>query len=73
MSYFSSYFKKTVYSLCQIIGFTPPDTLQKEYSYLATHLQHPTYSIVYDYDNYLVEHMHKGLVELKEGKQWVNL
>lgn len=39
---------------------------------MAAHLQHPTFNVVYDYATYLVECIHKGLVHLKGGKDWVN-
>lgn len=71
MNYFSSYFRKTVYSFYQIVGSNPPDTLQEEYSYLSSHMQHSPYSIVYDYGTYLADHIHEGLVGLQEGNQWV--
>lgn len=71
MNYFSHYFRKIVCSLYQIIGFDAPDATPKEYMHMKSNIQHVALNIVYYFSTYLVENMHKHLIDHKEGKHWV--
>lgn len=71
ISYFVSYFQKTFYSICQIIGYDPVTGMPMAWMYMKAHIQHPQYCIVYDYVGFLVERIHKGLIRLKKGEDGV--
>lgn len=40
---------------------------------MVGNIQYAPFNVVYDYATYLVENMHKHLVEIKGGKNWVKL
>ena len=64
---FADHFLATFYSLCQILGFSPNTVMPIAYMFMGAQIQHPNFSVVYDYASFLAERMHEGLLNLFVG------
>lgn len=71
INYFVSYFKRTFYSICKIIGYDHVFGIPMAWMYMVAHIQHPQYCAVYDYAGFLSKIMHEGIIRLKKGKSAV--
>ena len=64
---FGKPFLATFYSLCQILGFSPGAVMPIAYMFMGVQIQHPNFSVTYDFASFLVERIDEGLLKLQKG------
>ena len=64
---FGKPFLATFYSLCQILGFSLGAVMPIAYMFMGVQIQHPNFSIMYDFASFLAERIDEGLSKLQKG------
>lgn len=53
--------------MCQILGFNPITIMPPNFMYMAIQIQHPNFTVIFNFAPYLEENIHEGLQDVKNG------